>query len=112
MENRIFINKFTCLFITILIISSKIFAQVPANDNCSNARFINLDATGNLCFTSSNQFASSDGFSNTCDAGATAPLPPGGREVWFTYITSGPINTINVIPSGATPIQKASITVS
>jgi gliding motility-associated-like protein len=112
MKNRIFINKFTCLFFTLLIISSKTFAQVPANDNCSNARFINLDATGNLCFTSSNQFASSDGFSNTCDAGATAPLPPGGREVWFTYITSGPINTINVIPSGATPIQKASITVS
>jgi gliding motility-associated-like protein len=112
MKNRIFINKFTCLFITLLIISSKVFAQVPSNDNCSNARFINLDATGNICFTSTNQFASSDGFSNTCDAGATAPLPPGGREVWYTYIASGPINTITVTPSGATPIQKASITVA
>jgi gliding motility-associated-like protein len=112
MKNRIFINKFTCLFITLLIITSKVFSQVPANDNCSNARFINLDATGNICFTSTNQFASSDGFSNTCDAGATAPLPPGGREVWYTYIASGPINTITVTPSGATPIQKASITVS
>lgn len=106
------VNKFCYLFITLLIITSKVLAQVPANDNCINAKFINLDATGNLCFTSSNQFASSDGYSNSCDAGATFPLPPGGREVWFTYITSGPINTITVIPSGATPIQKASVTVS
>ena len=106
------VNKFSLLIITLLIITSKIFAQVPANDNCSNAKFINLDATGNICLTSTNQFASGDGYSNTCDAGATAPLPAGGHEVWYTYITSGPVNTITVIPSGATPIQKASITVA
>ena len=60
MKNRIFINKFTCLFITLLIISLKTFAQVPANDNCSNARFINLDATGNLCFTITVFFSSAE----------------------------------------------------
>ena len=106
------VNKSIPLFITLLIITSKIFAQVPANDNCSNAKFINLDATGNLCFTSTNLFASGDGYSNSCDAGATTPLPPGGHEVWYTYITSGPVNKITVIPSGASPIQKASITVA
>lgn len=112
MKNRIFINKFSCLLITLLIISLNVFAQVPTNDNCLNAKFINLDVTGNICFTSSNQFASGDGYSNTCDAGAAFPLPPGGHEVWYTYITSGPINTITITPSGATPIQKASVTIS
>ena len=112
MKNSFVVNKFRSLFITLLIITSKIVAQVPTNDLCSNAKFINLDATGNICITSTNQFASGDGYSNACDAGATLPLPPGGHEVWFTYITSGPVNTITVTPSGASPIQKASITVA
>ncbi|MFM7015601.1 MAG: PKD domain-containing protein [Bacteroidota bacterium] len=112
MKKRLMVNKWNYLFITLLIITSKVFAQVPTNDNCTNAKFINLDATGNICFTSTNQFASGDGYSNACDASATSPLPAGGHEVWYTYITSGPINTITVTPSGSTPIQKPSITVA
>ncbi|CAN5596514.1 hypothetical protein BH11BAC2_BH11BAC2_05140 [soil metagenome] len=87
-------------------------AQTPANDNCSSAEFVYLDATGNICFNSSNQFASGDGVSNVCDAGAILPLPPGGHEVWFTYIASGSINTITITPTGANAAQKVSVTVT
>jgi gliding motility-associated-like protein len=105
-------HKFQGLLFAFLLFNFAVSAQTPANDNCANAQFIYLDETGNTCISSSNLFASGDGYSNACDAAAQIPLPPGGHEVWFTYIATGPVNTITVSPIGGSGIQKASITVS
>lgn len=101
------------LFISFLLLcfNSLLLAQVPVNDNCSNATFIYLDPSGNFCFNDSNTFASGDGLSNTCDAAALVPLPPGGHEVWYTYVATGTVNAIVVNATGANPAQKLSITV-
>ncbi len=104
-------HKFQGLLFAFLLLTFVSRAQTPANDNCANAQFIYLDETGNTCISSSNKFASGDGYSNACDAAAQVPLPPGGHEVWFTYISTGPVNTITVSPMGA-GMQKASITIS
>lgn len=106
------IYKFICLWFVALLGYNECAAQVPANDNCSAAEFVYLDPSGNVCASGSNQFASGDGYSNACDAGALAPLPPGGHEVWYTYIAAGPVNNITVTPIGGSAAQTASITVS
>lgn len=87
------------------------YAQVPSNDNCTGATFIYLDPSGNTCINDDNLNATSDGISNACDAAATAPLPAGGNEVWYSYVVSGTVNTITVVPLGANPAQKVSVTV-
>ena len=99
------------LFHFLLIFTGKVLSQVPLNDNCTGATFVYLDQTGNGCVSDSNLNATSDGAFNTCDAGATAPLPPGGHEVWFSYVVNGPVNTITVVPIGANPAEKVSVTV-
>lgn len=87
-----------------------LLAQVP-NDNCGGATFLQLDATGNLCINDGNVGATDDGFNNTCDAGALAPLPPGGHEVWYSYVATGSVNTISVSPLGTNPASQLSVTV-
>lgn len=86
-------------------------AQVPSNDNCNGATFVYLDQTGNACINDSNINATDDGAFNTCDAGALAPLPPGGHEIWFSYVVNGPVNSITVVPIGTAPAEKVSVTV-
>ena len=84
----------------------------PANDNCSSAQFIPLTSTGDTCLTIDNTNATADGYFNTCDQGATFPLPPGGNEIWYTYIASGDSNFISVSPSiGVGSMVDPSITV-
>ena len=84
----------------------------PGNDNCSNAFFIQLPSTGDTCFATDNTNATSDGFFSTCDQGATFPLPPGGNEIWFTYIAIGDSNLISVSPAiGIGAMIDPSITV-
>lgn len=103
-----------CLvFLILFFVTFKgtVYAQAPLNDNCTGATFVYLDQTGNGCVNDSNLNATSDGAFNTCDAGATAPLPPGGHEVWFSYVVNGPVNTITVVPIGTTPAEKLSVTV-
>ncbi|MBL7924724.1 MAG: hypothetical protein JNL88_11045, partial [Bacteroidia bacterium] len=100
------------LLITSLLLQSDILsAQTPTNDNCSGATFIYLDQTGNTCINDSNMLATADGQSNTCDAGVVAPLPPGGHDVWYSYVVTGTVNTITVTPIGSNPAQKVSLTV-
>lgn len=104
-------------FLSVLMLSFFTFmgsnsdAQIPANDNCSGATFIYLDQSGNTCFNDDNLTATSDGIVNACDAGATPPLPPGGNEVWFSYVVTGTVNTITVSPIGLNPAQRVSVTV-
>lgn len=99
------------ILLSILAFTHSAIAQTPANDNCTGATFVYLDQTGNACIDDSNTTATADGFSNACDAGALAPLAPGGNEVWFTYVVNGPVNTITVVPIGVNPAQKVSVTV-
>jgi gliding motility-associated-like protein len=90
----------------VLIISFFIFktagsiAQV-VNDNCINASFINIPATGQICLNADNLNATPDGYSNTCDQIATPPLPVGGNEIWYSYIATGDSNIISVTPDGS-----------
>lgn len=70
----------------------------PGNDNCAQAQFIHLPSTGDTCFITNNNNATSDGYFNTCDQSATFPLPPGGNEIWYTYVATGDSNNITVIP--------------
>lgn len=95
----------------ILLSALQASGQSAVNDFCASATFITLDATGNACMNDSNLVATSDGQSNACDAGATPPLPAGGNDVWFTYVATGPVNSISVSPIGNTPAQKLSVTV-
>lgn len=84
----------------------------PSNDNCSGALFLTFPSTGDTCFTVDNTNATSDGYFNTCDQSATFPLPPGGDEIWFSYIAPGDSNFISVSPSiGPGAMVDPSITV-
>lgn len=94
-----------------LLLTSAVIAQTPVNDNCTGATFVYLDQTGNACVDDSNTTATGDGFSNACDAGALAPLPVGGNEVWYSFVVNGPVNTITVVPIGVNPAQQVSVTV-
>jgi len=87
-------------------------AQAPFNDNCNTAEFIILNESGNACLNSNNINATSDGVFNSCDAGAINPLPPGGHEIWYSYVSSGIENSITITPIGATAAQQVSITVT
>jgi gliding motility-associated-like protein len=104
-----FLPLLTLSFLT--FISNYSEAQILANDNCSGATFIYLDQSGNTCINDDNLTATSDGIFNACDAAATAPLPPGGNEVWYSYVVTGTVNTITVSPIGANAAQKVSVTV-
>ncbi len=99
-----------CLSV-LLIYVQPLLAQVPANDDCANSRFLYLDPSGNLCISDSNTFATGDGTSNTCDAAAITPLPAGGNEVWYSYVVTGTVNTITVNQGGFNPAGKLSVTV-
>ncbi len=95
----------TFLFCTI---KSALFAQSPSNDDCSNAFFIPLPSDGDTCINSSNNFASQDGTPNSCD---NVAVPPGGHNVWFTYVATGTLNTITISPAVIGGAQQVSLTV-
>lgn len=102
------IKRILLPFFFLLIIKASLFAQAPSNDDCSNALFISMPSDGDTCLNSSNQFASGDGISNPCDNTA---FPPGGHEVWFTYVATGPLNTITIAPALVNGAQQVSVTV-
>lgn len=84
----------------------------PVNDNCGQAQFVHLPTTGDTCFLMNNNNATSDGYFNSCDQGATFPLPAGGNEVWYTYVATGDSNIITVTPiAGVGAMVDPSLTV-
>ena len=83
-----------------------LWAQIPSNDDCSNAQSVIIPASGSVCITSSNQNATSDNSVHTCDQGAA------GNEVWFSYIVNGSENTITVSPTGSNPATFLIVTIS
>ena len=88
------------LIISFLIFIAPLSAQV-VNDECVNASFISIPASGDTCFAADNINSTPDNFTSTCDAGATPPLPAGGNEVWYTYVATGDSNFIYVTPDGS-----------
>ncbi len=96
------------IIIILFLSNTFINAQAPSNDNCGNALFVSLPATGSVCLNASNQFSSNDGTPNLCN---NLAVPPGGHDVWFTYIATGPLNTISVTPAVIGGAQMVSITV-
>lgn len=103
--------KHIVFFLLIALHTAHVCGQTAINDFCASATFIPLDPTGNACINDSNLIAGPDGQANACDAGANPPLPSGGNDVWFTYVATGPVNTISVTPIGLSPAEKVSVTV-
>ena len=68
------------------------------SDNCATATVVNLDATGNACVngTTVNATTANVGY-GTCN-----PLPNVNNEVWYTYVSNGANNVLDVIPQGMT----------
>ncbi|MEP7263933.1 MAG: hypothetical protein ABI772_05535, partial [Bacteroidota bacterium] len=86
------------LIISFFLFKTTILEAQVANDDCINASFILIPANGDTCFSTDNLNATPDAFTNICDQNATPPLPPGGNEIWYTYIASGDSNIISVSP--------------
>lgn len=80
------------------------FAQ-PANDNCLTAEPIIIPASGTICVNYSSVAATTSSTTNACNTVVV-------NEVWFTFITAGPANTVTVTPTGGTPIQQPVVTIS
>lgn len=106
--NYIMIKKLLPLFFLFCFLKTSLFAQVPANDGCANALFIAMPSDGDTCLNSSNEFSSNDGTPNPCNNTA---VPPGGHDVWFTYVATGTLNTITITPAAAGGAQQVSVTV-
>lgn len=103
-------------FFAISIVLSTFFcfqaaAQVPENDDCTGATFLILDNNGNLCFTDTNTLATSDGIFTGCDANILPPLPPGGHELWYTFVTAGDSYTITATEGTTTPAERLAVVV-
>lgn len=79
----------------VIAVVSQINAQAPANGSCATAQFITIPASGSVCITSTNLNAATGTSSNACVA-----TP--GHKVWFTYIATGPNNTVTATPTGST----------
>ena len=91
---------------SVLLLASRIYAQVPANDLCTNAQAIVL-TNGQACINSSNIGATSDNTNNApgvCDVGTP------GNEVWYTFVATNANNVITVVPNGASPATDLVIT--
>jgi len=104
------INKIKLLLLASLP-GTSLMAQIPANDDCAFAQVIIIPDDGDTCISGTLTNASGDGIYNPCDSITINPLPPGGHEVWFTYIATGTDNIITATPSGATPAQFLSVTI-
>lgn len=88
-----------------IVFTSAIYAQVPSNDRCSNARAIVLN-NNSACLNATNLNATSDGYIDDCDTG----MP--GNEVWFTFVATNANNTVTITPSGSTPITDIVVTLT
>ena len=100
------IFRHTAIVIIALLISISAFGQTsPANDLCNNSISLEILPTIEKCVVSSNQFATSNGNSNICDA------MPAGNEVWYNFVTLGDSTKISVKPSGVSPITDLSVSV-
>jgi len=105
-------SKFFALILLLTtIVCSQATAQVPANDDCTGATFLILDNNGNLCFADTNTQATSDGIFTGCDANILPPLPPGGHELWYTFVTTGDSYTITATEGATTPAQRLAVVV-
>lgn len=92
------------LLLLVILITTTIKAQVPANDICSNAQAIVIPSSGTVCVSGTNLNATSDNTTNTCDVGTP------GNEVWFKYTVTGANNSVTVTPSGASPASNMVVT--
>ena len=95
-----------------LLVCQELMGQVPGNDPCNFAEVILIPDDGDTCINGTTLNATSDGIFNPCDSLTITPLPPGGHEVWYSYVATGTTNTITVSPSGPSPAQFVSVTIA
>ncbi|HNQ11710.1 MAG TPA: PKD domain-containing protein [Bacteroidia bacterium] len=84
-------------------------AQVQ-NDSCLFSQLISIPVDGDTCILSTTLTATADNIWNVCDSITLGPIPPGGNEVWFTFIASGTNNIITISPTGVSPASLLSAT--
>lgn len=91
------------LIVFFVIASLGVFAQPPANNDCSNATSISIPASGSICVNGNLTGSTDDGFYATnCER-------PGSAEVWFSFVASGSNNTVTVRPIGSPAAQKLAL---
>jgi gliding motility-associated-like protein len=98
-------------FIICIFMHGYLAGQAPLNDNCNFAQVVIIPDDGDTCVYGTLTNATDDGIYNACDSLTLFPLPPGGHEVWFTYIATGTNNTITVTPAAPVPAQFLSVTI-
>lgn len=96
---------FALAFILGVVSNSPTAIAQPANDNCLTAQPVLIPASGTICVNTSSVGATSSLTTNTCHAVTV-------NEVWFSFIASGPANTVTITPNGGTPIQQPVVTLS
>ena len=94
-------------FLLCLIVAGFVSFSQPANDECNTATVITLSPTGSFCLTGTNVGADSTTYVQPYPCGITV-WP---NDVWYTFTSTGTINTITVKPSGANPAQQLAINV-
>jgi len=86
-----------------ILLSAIAFAQ-PANDHCNNATVITIPTSGTFCGNYTLTGATDDGnYVTNCEVS-------GSEEVWFTYVSEGPNNSVSVRPIGGTPASNLTVT--
>jgi hypothetical protein len=111
------------LFFISYMLSQLSFAQ-PANDNCSGAQNLGTLPTPNLCNSVINPgVGSSINISGTninatspspytyllgCSTGGNQPAP--AKDVWYRFVASGTIATINITSGSAPTLASPAIT--
>lgn len=104
--------RFYLVLLLFLVLPDKqVLAQAPEHDDCAGARFLVLDNNGNLCFNDTNLQATGDGLFTNCDMNVLPPLPLGGHELWYTFVTAGDSYTITVTPTGTPAAERVSVAV-
>ena len=98
------LGAFSLLLFQLFFFSGTALGQ-PANDNCLTAEPIIIPAGGTICVNSSSIAATSSLTTNACNTVTV-------NEVWFSFITTGPANTVTITPNGGTPIQQPVVTLS
>ena len=95
--------------LALLVVSFSVYSisySQPANDDCSGATAISIPASGSACVTGTTVGATSTTWpSNEC--GQTTWT----NDVWFTFVSTGTLNTVIVSPTGNPAAQKIGVSI-
>ena len=87
-----FIKHMRCILFTILLgVNHIVFAQVPANDNCSGAVSLNVNSGTNCTTSTSGTSANASQSQIGCAGNAD-------DDVWFSFTATATTHTITVTP--------------